>query len=274
MFECLTRIDAATGRGDRQCCTIAHRAPRIAEPWRQRGRNLHNIDADHRQIRLASADDQPLVVPPKSPVSTRRSRIARTFQIDLDPIEHALQISVDDGRQEVFALQPRSVADFYAELMGRMRSLGLDVRIWTLPCEIEHPIRFEEDHRHAAYDADFANRFWRVLVQADRVLTLFRAGFLGKVSPVHFFWGSFDLAVTRFRPPGTPHPGAPNAADKVTREAFARSQQRRLLAWPGRPVRSGLLRVRISGAGRVRAGSGRSCRGFLRGSLWRVPPAV
>jgi hypothetical protein len=158
---------------------------------------------------------------------------ARTFQIDLDVIEHALQISVDDGRQEVFALQPRSVADFYAELMGRMRSLGLDVRIWTLPCEIEHPIRFEADHRHAAYDADFANRFWRVLVQADRVLTLFRAGFLGKVSPVHFFWGSFDLAVTRFsgrRAP--PHPGAPNAADKVTREAYSHEVSSAGF-WPG-----------------------------------------
>ena len=100
--------------------------------------------------------------------------------------------------------------------MGRMRPLGLDARIWTMPCEIENPIRFEEDHRHAAYDAESANRFWRLLVQADRILTVFRARFLGKVGPVHFSWGSFDLVVTRFSGRRAPtHPGAPNIADKV-----------------------------------------------------------
>ena len=88
----------------------------------------------------------------------------RIFQIDLDFIEHRLQITVDDGRREGCALRPRSVADFHTELMGRMRSLGIEVRIWTMPCEIEHPIRFAEYHRHAAYDAEFANRFWRPLV--------------------------------------------------------------------------------------------------------------
>jgi hypothetical protein len=157
----------------------------------------------------------------------------RIFQIDLDFIEHGLRISVDDGRREGFALRSRSVADFHTELMGRMRSLGIEVRIWTMPCEIEHPIRFEDDHRHATYDAEFANRFWRVLVQADRVLTAFRARFLGKVSPVHFFWGSFDLAVTRFsgrRAP--PHPGAPNVADKVTREAYSHEVSSTGF-WPG-----------------------------------------
>jgi len=157
----------------------------------------------------------------------------RIFQIDLDFIEHRLQITVDDGRRERFALRPRSVADFHTELMGRMRSLGIEVRIWTMPCEIEHPIRFEDDHQHAAYDAEFANRFWRVLVQADRVLTAFRARFLGKVSPVHFFWGSFDLAVSRFsgrRAP--PHPGAPNVADKVTREAYSHEVSSAGF-WPG-----------------------------------------
>jgi hypothetical protein len=116
-----------------------------------------------------------------------------------------------------------------------MRSLGLAVRIWTMPVEIEQPIRFEADYRHAAYDADFANRFWHVLVQADRVLTLFRARFLGKVSPVHFFWGSFDLAVTRFsgrRAP--PHPGAPNVADKVTCQAYSHEVSSTGF-WPGAP---------------------------------------
>jgi Family of unknown function (DUF5996) len=158
---------------------------------------------------------------------------ARTFQIDLDFIDQTLRISVDDGRHEGFALQPQSVADFHAELMGRMRSLGLEVPIWTTPCEIEHPIRFEDDHQHGAYDAEFANRFWRVLVQADRVLTAFRARFLGKVSPVHFFWGSFDLAVTRFSGRRAPtHPGAPNVADKVTREAYSHEVSSAGF-WPG-----------------------------------------
>jgi hypothetical protein len=158
---------------------------------------------------------------------------ASSFQIDLDFIDHTLQISHDDGRREAFALRPRSVADFYEELMSRMRSLGLDVQIWTMPCEIEHPVRFEDDYQHAAYDPEFANRFWRVLVQADRVLTSFRARFLGKVSPVHFFWGSFDLAVTRFSGRPAPlHPGAPNVADKVTREAYSHEVSSAGF-WPG-----------------------------------------
>jgi hypothetical protein len=158
---------------------------------------------------------------------------ARSFQIDLDFIGHALGISADDGRREGFALRPRSVADFHVELMGRMRSLGLEVPIWTMPCEIEHPVRFEDDHQHAAYDPEFANRFWRILVQADRVLTSFRARFLGKVSPVHFFWGSFDLAVTRFSGRRAPaHPGAPNVADKVTREAYSHEVSSAGF-WPG-----------------------------------------
>jgi hypothetical protein len=158
---------------------------------------------------------------------------ARSFQIDLDFIHHTLQISLDDGRRESFALRARSVADFHAELMSRMRSLGPEVHIWTTPCEIEHPIRFEDDHQHAAYDPEFANRFWRTLVQANRVLTVFRARFLGKVSPVHFFWGSFDLAVTRFSGRRAPtHPGAPNVADKVTREAYSHEVSSAGF-WPG-----------------------------------------
>ena len=114
----------------------------------------------------------------------------------------------------------RSVADFYGEVMGRLRSLGLETRIWTTSVEIAEPIPFQQDRVHAAYDADYAHRFWRILVQADRVFTAFRARFAGKVSPVYFFWGGFDLAVTRFSGrPAPPHPGAPNVADKVTREA-------------------------------------------------------
>ena len=118
---------------------------------------------------------------------------------------------------------PRSVADFYREVFARLAALGIDISIRTMPCEIPDAIPFEQDHEHASYDAEQATRFWRALVQADRVLKAFRARFIGKASPVHFFWGSFDLAVTRFsgrRAP--PHPGGvPNLPDWVAREAYS-----------------------------------------------------
>jgi hypothetical protein len=209
------------------------------EAWDETRATLHMWTQIIGKIRLAQAPminhwwQVPLYTTSRGLTTSPIPHGTCTFQIDLDFIEHSLRISVEDGRCEAFALQPRAVADFHAELMGRMRSLGLEVRIWTMPVEIEHPIRFEADHQHAGYDADFANRFWRVLVQADRVLTAFRARFLGKVSPVHFFWGSFDLAVTRFsgrRAP--PHPGAPNVADKVTREAYSHEVSSAGF-WPG-----------------------------------------
>jgi hypothetical protein len=146
----------------------------------------------------------------------------RTFQVNFDFIKHRLLILTSDGREESFPLRPGSVAGFHAEVTGRLRALGIEVRIWTTPVELEDPVPFEADRRHAAYDAGYAHRFWHVLVQADRVLAAFRARFLGKVSPVHFFWGSFDLAVTRFSGrPAPRHPGAPNVADSVTREAYS-----------------------------------------------------
>src|ERR1700730_6106518 len=145
-----------------------------------------------------------------------------SFQIDFDFIEHRLIIAISDGRVETLPLAPCSVADFYQNVMGRLKSLGLEVRIWTVPVELPDPIRFDQDHTHAAYDPGWAHRFWQVLVQVDRVLTLFRSRFTGKVSPVHFFWGSFDMAVTRFSGRRAPlHPGAPSVADRVTLEAYS-----------------------------------------------------
>jgi hypothetical protein len=145
------------------------------------------------------------------------------FDMEFDFVDHVLKIRTDDGGAEAIALAPRPVAAFYAETMERLRRLGIDLRIWTRPVEVLDAIPFDRDTRHAAYDAASAHRFWRTLLHADRVLTAFRARFLGKASPVHFFWGSFDLAATRFSGrTAPPHPGGvPNVADWVVREAYS-----------------------------------------------------
>jgi hypothetical protein len=159
----------------------------------------------------------------------------RHFHIEFDFISHRLVIATSEGKAEVMPLAPRTVADFYAEFMDRLRALDLTTRIWTMPVEIANPIPFEADRTHAAYDRDAARRFWQILAQADRVFTAFRGGFLGKASPVHFFWGSFDLAVTRFSGKIAPqHPGAPNVADRVTREAYSHEVSS-CGFWPGGP---------------------------------------
>ncbi|HEV8677800.1 MAG TPA: DUF5996 family protein, partial [Stellaceae bacterium] len=147
---------------------------------------------------------------------------ARTFQIDFDFIDHRLLIAASDGRRDSITLAPCPVADFYAEVMGRLRALGLEVRIWPMPVEIADPIPFDADRVHAAYDPEAVTRFWRTLVQIDQVFAAFRARFLGKASPVHFFWGSFDLAVTRFSGrPAPPPPHNPRIPDIVNREAYS-----------------------------------------------------
>jgi hypothetical protein len=143
---------------------------------------------------------------------------ARDFELEFDFIDHQLHFRFSDGAERRVALYPRSVADFYREVMQTLRELSLEVKIWTTPVEVPNPIPFEQDHEHAAYDAEYANRFWRVLAQAERVLQGFRARFIGKCSPVHFFWGSFDLAVTRFS--GRRAPERPGA-DAITREAYS-----------------------------------------------------
>jgi Family of unknown function (DUF5996) len=147
----------------------------------------------------------------------------RSFAIDFDFISHELRILTSDGATESFALAPMAVADFYRAVMEHLRRLRIEVHIWTLPSEIDTKLRFEDDREHASYDPDYANRFWRALAHTERVMQAFRAPFLGKVSPVHFFWGSFDLAVTRFS--GRPAPpierGAPNVAAWVMREAYS-----------------------------------------------------
>jgi hypothetical protein len=123
---------------------------------------------------------------------------SRSFTMAFDFIDHQLVIDTSDGDRRQLPLEPRSVADFYREVMALLTAMGLPVRIWPMPVEIPDPIRFDQDRVHHSYDPEFANRFWRILVQVERVFTLSRCDFIGKCSPVHFFWGSFDLAVTRF----------------------------------------------------------------------------
>jgi len=145
-------------------------------------------------------------------------RDGRVFEIEFDFIDHQLLIECSDGSTTTLALRPQSVADFYAELMSALHGLGIDIKIWTMPVEIPNPIRFEEDTIHASYDAEYANRFWRALVKMDDVLKEFRARFIGKVSPVHFWWGSFDHAVTRFS--GKAAPERPGDS-LINREAYS-----------------------------------------------------
>jgi len=142
----------------------------------------------------------------------------RALEIDFNFIDHQLLIQCDDGATETIALAPRSVAEFYRMVMRTLHGLGIEVKIWPVPVEVTDPIPFEEDHKNASYDADYANRFWRILVQCDRLFKQFRSGFVGKCSPVHFFWGSFDLAVTRFS--GRRAPERPGA-DRITVEGYS-----------------------------------------------------
>lgn len=146
----------------------------------------------------------------------------RTFQIDLDFIDHVMLIAANNGETRSVELKSRTVADFYRATMEALRSLGIEVAIWTTPVEVQVRIPFERDNQHSAYDPEYAQRFWRVLAQTDRVLKQFRSLFMGKASPVQFFWGSFDLAATRFSGRTAPaHPGSSNIGRFVMLEAYS-----------------------------------------------------
>ena len=158
----------------------------------------------------------------------------RTFEIEFDFVAHRLGIRTADGAERTLPLRPQSVADFHGAVLGTLGELRLPVEIHDTPNEIENPIPFADDRTHAAYDPDAANRCWRILLHADRVLQRFRAGFVGKTSPVHFFWGSFDLAATRFSGrTAPPHPGGiPHLPDAVVREAYSHEVSSAGF-WPG-----------------------------------------
>ena len=174
----------------------------------------------------------PLYVSARGLTTTAMPHDERFFEMEFDFIDHKLVIKCSDGASTSVPLEPKSVATFYQQTMAAMHSLGLDVKIWKMPVEIPDPIPFDQDELHASYDREYVDRLWRVLRSSDRVLQEFRSRFVGKCSPVHFFWGSFDLAVTRFS--GRPAPPRPEA-DPITREAYSHE----VIShgwWPGQGV--------------------------------------
>jgi hypothetical protein len=160
-----------------------------------------------------------------SPIPYRKG----VFEVQFDFIDHRLDVTTCIGERKSIRLEPRTVADFHAEFLSLLKSLEIDVKIWNMPVEILNPIRFDQDRVHGAYDPQYANAIWRILVTVDAIFKEFRSRYLGKASPVHFFWGSFDLAVTRFS--GRRAPERPGA-DAMTREAYSHEVSS-VGFWPG-----------------------------------------
>ncbi len=192
--------------------------------WDKTKDTLHMWSQVVGKVRLASAPlvnhwwNVVLYVSARGLTTSAMPHGNRVFEIEFDFIDHRLVIRTGEGQTRSIPLYPRSVADFYAEVMKTLEELDLSVRIWTMPCEVPDPIPFEKDVQHASYDAEAVGRFWRILVNTQHVFEQFRSRFIGKSSPVHFFWGSFDLAVTRFS--GRRAPERPGA-DPITREAYS-----------------------------------------------------
>ena len=175
-----------------------------------------------------------LYVSPRGLTTTQIPALPRAFEIEFDFIDHWLVVRCNDGNTRRMELRPRSVASFYHELRGHLSDLGIETHIIARPNEVADAIPFAVDEQHASYDREFVHRFWRALASADRVFRKFRTPFIGKCSPVHFFWGAPDLAVTRFSGrPAPPHPGGiPNLPDSVTREAYSHEVSSAGF-WPG-----------------------------------------
>jgi len=197
--------------------------------WKETRDTLHLWTQVVGKVRLALAPwlnhswHVPLYVTARGLTTSPIYSGPRALEIAFDFGEHVLDIATADGFRKQIALVPQTVAEFYDAVMAALSEAGISVAIDDFPSEIAGAVPFSRDREHDAYDADYAERFWRVLLQADRLFKQFRTGFVGKASPVHFFWGSFDLAVTRFsgrRAP--PHPGGvPGLSDKVVREAYS-----------------------------------------------------
>ena len=194
------------------------------DEWRETCETLHMWAQVVGKVRLAQTPlvnhwwNVPLYLTARGLTTSAMPHGERTFQIDFDFVSHRLVFETSEGRTDALPLAPRTVADFYGEVMQRLARLGVGVKIWTTPVEVPEPVPFEQDTARAAYDPEYANRFWRALSWSARAFEEFRAGFVGKCSPVHFFWGSFDLAVTRFSGRRAPER---EGADAVTREAYS-----------------------------------------------------
>jgi Family of unknown function (DUF5996) len=210
------------------------------ETWRETAATLQLWTQVVGKVRLGLAPwvnhswQVPLYVTARGLTTSPMPIAGEILELEFDFVHHRLFARTSRAEERSFALEPQTVADFYARVGALLRELGVTVAINDRPVELANPIRFSEDRTHCSYDADAAQRFWRVLVKTDIVLNHFRSGFLGKVSPVHFFWGSFDLAVTRFsgrRAP--PHPGGiPGLSDAVSREAYSHEVSSAGF-WPG-----------------------------------------
>lgn len=214
----------------------------ILEEWQDTLATLHMWTQIVGKIRLETTPlvnhwwNVPLYVSARGLTTSPMRYGDRIFEIEFDFIDHKLRIDSNDGARAMHNLRPQSVAAFYSELMTTLQHFGIDVKIWTTPVEVPAPfsavreaIPFEEDEVHKSYDADYVNRFWRALISIDDVFKQFRARFLGKVSPVHFWWGSFDHAVTRFS--GRPAPPR-EGADKITAEGYSHENISHGF-WPG-----------------------------------------
>lgn len=210
------------------------------EPWQETYATLHLWTQIIGKIRLVQTPwinhswHVPLYLTARGLTTSPIPYGSRILQIDFDFIDHQLRLQTGAGQQRAIALQPQSVAAFYQAVMAALQELEMPVSINRLPNEVPDAIPFDQDDIHAAYDPDYAQRCWRILLQTDRVLREFRSHFCGKVSPVHFFWGSFDLAVTRFSGRSAPdHPGGvPNLPDAVAREAYSQEVSS-CGFWPG-----------------------------------------
>jgi hypothetical protein len=199
------------------------------DDWKPTQDTLHLWTQIVGKIRLACAPlinhwwEVTLYVSPRGLTTSAIPNGSRLFDIEFDLVDHVLALRTSDGGSESVALAPKAVAEFYAETMAALHRLGIDAAISSRPNEVEIAVPFAEDHQHASYDPPAVHLFWQQLVQASRVIGQFRARFIGKVSPVHFFWGSFDLACTRFSGRRAPkHPGgAPNCPDWVMVESYS-----------------------------------------------------
>jgi hypothetical protein len=201
----------------------------VYDEWRDTQATLHRWTQIVGKIRLAQTPwvnhswHVPLYLTARGLTTSPIAYDSRIFEIDFDFVDHQLRIKTSEGGTETLRLAPRAVAEFYQELFARLQALGLEISIRTMPSEIPEATPFDQDWTHAAYDEEQVARFWHALVQADRVFKVFRSRFIGKCSPVHFFWGSFDLAVTRFSGRRAPahRGGVPNLPDWVAREAYS-----------------------------------------------------